>query len=66
VEPFRKNVGLALPRIAIRYVWKSGQLAGYFESIPCGSASGTLKLQKLIRPILSNIDRTLSGSSGTL
>ena len=66
VEPFRKNVGLPLSRITIRYVWKSGQWAGYFKSIPRRRPSGALKLQKLIHPILSNIDQLLSGSSSIL
>jgi len=62
VEPFRKHLGLFLPRIAIREVWGSGQWAGYFESILCGSPSDSLNQsrQKLNLPIVINIDQTLS------
>jgi hypothetical protein len=59
-------VGLPLPRIAIRQVRESGQWAGYFKPILGRCRFGTLKLRKLIHPVLSNIDQTPSGPSGTL
>lgn len=46
MEPFRKNVGLPLSRIAIRQVRESGQWAGYFKPILGRCRFGTLKLKK--------------------
>ena len=42
MEPFRKNLGLPVPRLAIRQVRESAQWAGHYGSFTRGRAAGEL------------------------
>ena len=44
MESFRTNLGLPVPRIAIRQVRESAQWAGHYESSTSGRAAGALIL----------------------